>query len=249
MKLVTGLHIGGLKETIEIGGVDNPVVMSWMKDKNEKIIKVPVIPGSSLKGKIRNLLELKYATISNKKDETGFKIGDNYIKYENEKSQLIPIVFGVGASESKGNENLFVRTRILVRDSYPSTNTLKIWENNEDILHGTEIKAENTINRITSTANPRFLERVPAESIFNVEIVVSIYEGDKEDEIVELILEGIRLLQDNYLGGSGSRGYGKVKFITLTGKEKTETDYENGNDGKEYDLTRFENYNKLVGSR
>src|SRR6476659_3207077 len=45
----TGLHIGAGKGSLEIGGADNPVV----KDA----FGLPDIPGSSLRGKIRSLLE------------------------------------------------------------------------------------------------------------------------------------------------------------------------------------------------
>jgi len=240
MELVTGLHIGGIKETVEIGGIDNPVIIGW---KNNK--PIPMVPGSSLKGKIRSLLDLKYAEEIKNEPSQGFvQIGSSYIKYKNTgKSALIPEVFGVGAKES---ENVFNRTRLIIRDAYPTDETIKWWEKNEDILRGTEVKAENTVNRITSAANPRFFERVPAGSVFGVEIVVSLYEGDKENEILELVFEGLRLLQDNYLGGSGSRGYGKVRFKEVTAIAKTAEDYENGKEGKEYDLTQSENYKKLL---
>src|SRR5258708_19358037 len=45
----TGLHIGAGKGSLEIGGADNPVV----KDA----FGLPYIPGSSLRGRIRSLLE------------------------------------------------------------------------------------------------------------------------------------------------------------------------------------------------
>jgi CRISPR-associated protein Csm3 len=40
----TGLHIGGSKEELEIGGTDAPVII-------DPETRIPVIPGSSLKGK------------------------------------------------------------------------------------------------------------------------------------------------------------------------------------------------------
>lgn len=232
MELVTGLHIGGIKETIEIGGVDNPVIVGW-KDKDP----VPIIPGSSLKGKIRSLLELKYASdIKDKKTDGYVQVGSSYVKYgEGEKSKLIPQVFGIGASDTEG----FLRTRLIVRDSYPSKVTVEWWRKNEDIIHGTEVKAENTINRITSAANPRFFERVPAGSVFEVEFVISIYEGDDENKILKLLFEGLKLLQDNYLGGSGSRGYGKVKFKDFEAVVKKAEHYEDENKGKKYDISKY----------
>ena len=238
IELVTGLHIGGLKETVEIGGTDNPVIYGWIVREDKKIPeKVPIIPGSSLKGKIRALLELKYADKIITKDEYAnleeeekkkyIKVGDdNYILYESDKAKLIPILFGVGAKEA---ESTFSKTRLVFRDCTPTEETLAFWDSKENILYGTEIKPENTISRITGMATPRFFERVPAGSKFKFEVILSIYEEDKEriKEMVDLFIEGLRLLEDNYLGGSGSRGYGKIKFdydkfdITI----KTASDY------------------------
>src|SRR5579863_2770742 len=45
----TGLHIGAGKGSLEIGGADNPVV----KDA----FGIPYVPGSSLRGRLRSLLE------------------------------------------------------------------------------------------------------------------------------------------------------------------------------------------------
>jgi len=213
IKLKTGLHIGGLKETVKIGGTDNPVILGYIY-RNNNLEEVPIIPGSSLKGKIRSLLELKYAKDIKDKDEKreGYiQVGSNWIKYrDDELAKLIPKVFGTGASESS---NEFNKTRIIFRDSFPTDDTLEWWNKKEEILHGTEIKGENTINRITSAATPRFFERVPAGSKFKFEIILSIYKDDPEDKILQLLKEGFKLLQDSYLGGSGSRGYGKVETI------------------------------------
>lgn len=211
IKLKTGLHIGGLKETVKIGGTDNPVILGCIY-RNNSLEEVPIIPGSSLKGKIRSLLELKYAEdIKNEKTDGYIQVGSNWIKYkEEELAKLIPKVFGTGASESSSEFN---KTRIIFRDCFPTDDTLEWWNKKEEILHGTEIKGENTLNRITSAANPRFFERVPAHSRFKFEIILSIYKDDPEDEILQLLKEGFKLLQDSYLGGSGSRGYGKVEII------------------------------------
>src|SRR3989338_11494456 len=50
MQCVSGLRIGGSKDTIEIGGMDNPIIRNPLD-------KFPYIPGSSIKGKMRSLLE------------------------------------------------------------------------------------------------------------------------------------------------------------------------------------------------
>lgn len=50
LECVTGTRIGGTQEKFEIGGIDNPVIKDPLTD-------LPYIPGSSLKGKLRHLLE------------------------------------------------------------------------------------------------------------------------------------------------------------------------------------------------
>jgi len=235
IKLKTGLHIGGLQETVKIGGTDNPVILGWKKyNEEEKPRIVPIIPGSSLKGKIRSLLDLKYALdIKSEKAEGYVQVGSSYIRYTND--SLIPAIFGIGASEAG---ETFNRTRLVVRDAYPTESTIKEWELNEDLVHGTEVKGENTINRITSGANPRFIERISAESEFDLEMVLSVYnvDIDNEKEMLKTVIKGLTLLEDNYLGGMGTRGYGKVKFRGIEIKEKKAEDYEKGKGGDYYKI-------------
>jgi len=249
IKLKTGLHIGGLQETVKIGGTDSPALLGWKKyegDKKPRI--VPIIPGSSLKGKIRSLLDLKYAmdirskeewkSLSQNEQECYHQIGEVYIQYP--EKNVIPTIFGIGAREGKGKFN---RTRLVVRDAYPTETTVEEWELNEDLIHGTEVKGENTINRITSAANPRFIERIPAESEFDIEMILSVYSVDEESNMLETIFEGLKLLEDNYLGGMGTRGYGKVEFTDIEIKEKKAEDYEEGKEGEYYKIhdTKIEN--------
>ena len=87
------------------------------------------------------------------------------------------------------------------------------------MLNGTEFKWENTINRIDSSANPRNIERVPKDSKFAFEIIFSVYDEDEEN--ITKLLEAIRLLEDNYLGGSGSRGSGQVVFEDIKISKRT----------------------------
>ena len=228
IKLITGLHIGGLKETVEIGGMDNPVITTY-KMHDGRLIEIPYIPGSSLKGKIRSLLEISYADEiggKEKKNEHGFvQVGDNYIKYESPKAKLIPKLFGIPANTQGYEENV---SRVIVRDAYPTEDTIRRWKEYPDIVGGTEVKMENAINRLTSAANPRPVERIPAESEFTFEIVLSIYEGDNEKSLLSMLLEGMRMLEDNYLGGFGSRGYGKLSFKDLKILERDISYYEKG---------------------
>ena len=79
-----------------------------------------------------------------------------------------------------------------------------------------------------SAANPRNIERVPKDSKFDFEIIFSVYEGD--DDNVSALLDAMRLLEDNYLGGSGSRGYGQIKFENIKLSKRSKDYYTENND-------------------
>ncbi len=222
LELLTGLHIGDSKDNVEIGGVDNPVVRR--KDNNQ-----PYIPGSSLKGKMRALLEIATGTNANndfKKNAYKNKENKKYIDEEN--GQYIPLLFGSAGDD--GNPS-----RIIVRDAYLTEEWAKnLAESEFTDMPYTEIKFENVINRIKGTAeHPRQIERVPAGAKFNVEFVINIFEEEKEneDKYLNLLKSAIKLLEDDYLGGSGSRGYGKVKFyVNIDNANKKKIDeYFNSN--------------------
>jgi CRISPR-associated protein Csm3 len=190
--LQTGLHIGGGGETIQIGGMDNPIIKNPLND-------YPYIPGSSLKGKMRSLLEWKYD-----KSPDG-----NPCKC----SQCdICRIFGTsGAEESKLGP-----TRIIVRDAHltpQSREALNRMRQEKGLIYAEE-KYENSIDRLKGTAkNPRPTERVPAGIDFEFEIGLRVFEGDKEEELMGKVKEALQLVQADALGGSGSRGYGKVVFV------------------------------------
>lgn len=182
IEVKTGMHIGGSSAFAAIGAVDSPVI----KDARSNI---PMIPGSSLKGKMRSLLAKAYNS------EIAAKPDDDCL-------QLIRI-FG---SAKKGH---IKRSRIQIADMV-MVNTEELRK--QGIQTTTEIKFENSINRATAIANPRQIERVIRGSLFELDIM---YEVEKPDELLEdmeVIGEGMKLLQYDYLGGSGSRGYGKIKF-------------------------------------
>ena len=189
----TGLHIGGSNDNIDIGGTDNVVIRDSVSD-------LPFIPGSSLKGKLRSLLEL-----SDKKSAES--VIANGGKPSTDETAIAPQIFGVSADNG---EELQFPTRIIVRDAFPTEESIELWESQEDIVRGAELKYENSIRRIDSFATPRNIERVPKGSAFNFEIVFSVYENDAEN--IASLLEAMALLEDNYLGGSGSRGFGKIIF-------------------------------------
>ncbi len=205
MEALTGMHIGGSKEKLEIGGVDSPVI----RDPHSRL---PYVPGSSLKGKMRMLLEFALG-----------KVVDGGPSEDEE----ITRIFGTSAKDSDMGP-----TRLVVRDAYPDIDTIEMWKNLDSELQYTEFKPENSIDRITSEANPRFLERVVKGSKFNVEFVYSIYDWDDsgkvDQEHLGRLIEALRLLEHSGLGGNISRGYGRVKFKLLDPIVIMQKDYQEG---------------------
>ncbi|MBV7275126.1 type III-A CRISPR-associated RAMP protein Csm3 [Clostridiaceae bacterium UIB06] len=208
----TGLHIGGGSSSVEIGGIDNSVIKSH---KGE-----PYIPGSSLKGKLRSLTELAHNKMS-----------------KNEKGENLPCdcgecfvckIYGISASEKNKSLDRFP-TRIIVRDAFLKKNIAEDMRKKEgdfkDLeLSYTESKWENSIDRLTSKANPRLFERVPEGAIFDLEIVYTIY-NERDIDNIKRLMEGFQFLEDDYLGGNGTRGYGKVKLENIKFFTKTINDY------------------------
>ena len=185
LNVETGMHIGGSSAFAAIGAVDSPI----FKDVKTNL---PMIPGSSIKGKMRTLLAKEYNEIMASKPDD-----DN---------ERITRLFG---SAKKGNVK---RSRLLFSDMVLA---------NEHELRKlglqsmTEVKFENTINRATAVANPRQIERAVRGSVFKLDIM---YEYENEEEFmedIETLAEGFKLLQYDYLGGNGSRGYGKVRFSDI----------------------------------
>lgn len=204
MTLMTGTTIKGSDNDLAIGGADSVVV------KNP-ITSIPYIPGSSLKGKLRSLLELHYGKY---KQETRKKGGREILVGTpcgcGKKDCFICTIFG--AHKNPGAES--APTRIIVRDC-EMTEESRMLINNLPLEKSSylETKAENSIDRISGTAeSPRFIERIPAGLDFNVEIVLQIFSGDNDKDMKDKVNEGLLLLQNSYIGGSGSRGYGQVKF-------------------------------------
>lgn len=188
IRLITGLHIGAGNDEVHIGGIDSAVV----KDAYGN----PYIPGSSLKGKIRSLLELNEGSTTGKPSDRN--------TYE---KSLIPIVFGDLSQKEF--------TRILFRDAFLSKESIDTLNNNS--ILPTEEKSENSIDRIKGVANsPRKIERVIAGMVFDFTIALRLLDIDNEDNIKALLKRGFEMLEADALGGSGSRGYGKVKFENLT---------------------------------
>lgn len=189
--LVTGLHIGGSGDNVEIGGIDNPVIKIGTKDNQ------PYIPGSSLKGKMRCLLE-QIAGSS--------KVGGN---------DEINNLFGFSQTNQP--------SKIIVRDSMLTQKSVEMLKAAELDMPYTEGKWENVIHRVNGTAeHPRQTERIPAGVSFDVEFVINVWDDDNENDLINLLKKGINALENDYLGGSGSRGYGQIKFGELTQTELSE---------------------------
>lgn len=203
--LKTGLHIGAGDSEMHIGGIDNSVI------KNP-ITNQPYIPGSSLKGKIRSLLEWRSGEV----DEMPLSLKNlRTPKSDPQAIKDILALFGMTADSQNDEEQLkqIGVSRLSFWDCELDPEWVK--QLNESNQSFTEAKSENTINRITATAeHPRQMERVPAGSQFDFKLTVRQFEGDSEN-LVELVLKGLRLLELDSLGGSGSRGYGKVEFENL----------------------------------
>jgi len=199
IKAVTGMHIGGGDAGINIGGLDNPVI------RNSRT-NIPYIPGSSLKGKMRSLSEKIANRPQNSRIQNIFiHVCDDSKDYDN---CDVCHIFGV-----PGDKPFSSPTRLIVRDVMLDESSLE--EMKTDLVY-TEIKWEATIDRITSAAVPRQVERVPEGAIFkNFELCYGVYE--KADiQRLKKVFEAMQLVEDDYLGGYGTRGSGKIKFESIT---------------------------------
>ncbi|MFZ2968135.1 MAG: type III-A CRISPR-associated RAMP protein Csm3 [Sulfuricurvum sp.] len=218
IKLLSGLHIGGGDDTMKIGGIDNQVIKDINTGK-------PYIPGSSLKGKMRSLLEWDIGVVNlnrNKKNiknedenkENGKPLGSHHIFDEDgsfldvafqdesklERAKNLIKIFGDSNSKSNGTYGI---TRISVSDC----------ELIDEGMITSEAKYENVIDRKTGTAkHPRQSERVPAGVKFTYTIKLKVLDQDDETTLRAMIKKGLELIENDYLGGSGSRGYGRVTF-------------------------------------
>lgn len=198
----TGLHIGGTEAGMAIGGAEGPVI----KDYKGR----PYIPGSSLKGKLRSMLEYKY-----KRGEDGNPCGCG------RPLDTCPVctIFG----PHKNVKHDLGPTRIIVRDASLTEKSLRDWEAaRSEGKDFTETKTETAIDRKTGmafTGSLRRQERVNPGTEFQLNIVLRIFEDDNEPRIVGLVKEGIALLNKDYLGGSGTRGYGWVEVRDIEVKD------------------------------
>lgn len=183
LEILTGLHIGTGGSYSAIGAADSPVI-------RDARTHLPMIPGSSLKGKLRTLLARQYSPKANEPS------GD---------SQEILNLFG-GTSQ---------RGRLIFNDIFLNPDCVEELRS-LGVMSTTEVKFENGIRRLSATATPRQIERVIRGCIFDFDMICDVDSEEDAKKSLALLAEGMQLLQLDYLGGNGSRGYGKVKFNELT---------------------------------
>lgn len=205
----TGLHIGAGNDKVEIGGMDNPIIRN-------PLTREPYIPGSSIKGKMRSLMEWKLDKLKN----TGGKVCSCGTA-----DCEICRVFGSANSKAEGSKDRGP-TRLIVRDATLSEDWKKKFQDGKSVI---EEKTENSLNRITAEANPRPIERVVPGVEFDFEIAYRVIDtgdnGATDDKFFkEVVLEGLKLLQNDYLGGGGSRGNGQIEFKDLVDEKGNKID-------------------------
>ena len=203
IRAVTGLHIGGSPAALAIGAVDNPVIRDTLTGR-------PYVPGSSMRGKMRSLWEKMTGARQNWSIGKGVSI---HLCDKQEDYMKCPVcqIYGV-----MGQSDASFPTRLVVRDAFLSEmSELELREQAKTDLPYTEVKWEAAIDRVTSAAVPRQMERVPAGAVFDgFEAVFSVYDPGDLARFAN-VFEAMQLLEDDYLGGQGSRGSGKVRFESI----------------------------------
>lgn len=216
---LSGLHIGGSPGALAIGGLDLPVI-------RDTVTQAPYVPGSSLKGKMRSLWEKLNGVRQN------FSIGRDVSIHVCEKANeyaSCPVcrIYGV-----PGDKESSAPTRLIVRDVPLNPTSL---EGARTDLPFSEVKWEAAIDRVTSAATPRQIERVPAGAVFTpMELVFNVFEAGDRRRFLDVVT-AMQLVEDDYLGGQGSRGSGKVAFQALQIVCKSAGDYNNPAEPKRYD--------------
>ena len=239
IEVLTGLRIGGEKESFEIGGLDNTVIKVVYDKKlfngNERL--VPIIPGSSLKGRMSMLLEKEY-NVPYLDDDEKLKKGEKGMpirsKEDLTKTKKKWEELSEDAKRILSLFRSFDGVKLIFSDLLPSKETLEMWKELEDneltYDFGTEVKTENVINRVEGKAeHPRKMERVVKGSKF-IGTITLIYENEEDmkknqNKDLEILEKGCELIAKTYLGGSGSRGYGRVK-IKFNDKEFKPSNFE-----------------------
>lgn len=233
IQAVTGLRVGGSPGALAIGGVDLPVI-------REGLSKRPYIPGSSLKGKMRSLFEKHENAPQNRSIGQGVKIhvaggdrrdypngreGDEQIARKGTEQYnkfWVNPIFGV---PGEVKFDVPAPNRLVVRDVPLTNESAEELRNAKTDLPFSEVKWEAAIDRVTAAATPRQIERVPAGAVFGpMEIIFNAYLAS-DAELFWHVIEAMQLLEDDYLGGHGSRGSGKIAFCNLSLKMRHGVQY------------------------
>lgn len=240
LQSLTGMHIGGNSTEMGIGGADSIVV-------RDPVTNWPYIPGSSLRGKMRSLMERLRGemTIKFKGERKAVNAIEEVAPFmeqgkkieaagpASKPGQASSELFGISVDKQK-DENP-IPQRLVIRDAHlANSQVLENARNTE--MPMTEVKTEVVIDRITSGAMPRQIERVPAGADFDFEFVLNLYSQDDEQEFLGYVFQCMQLLQDDYLGGHGSRGYGRVLFKDIELKRKTLEDYRENRPAQALDM-------------
>ena len=190
LKVETGMHIGGSSEFAPIGAVDSPFI-------RDVLTQQPIIPGSSLKGKMRTLLA------RNSSQSYILNAVDN-------DTDVVKRLFGSSVKQN------IKPARLQFFDLFVTDDSKELFEAIETDTYMGEVKSENAINRLSGEANPRQIERVPAGMIFKLNLVYNI-ESDADEVMIDMneLRKAFELLEVDYLGGHGSRGYGRVSINDL----------------------------------
>jgi CRISPR-associated protein Csm3 len=225
--VLTGLHIGGAGGKVEIGGVDSPVI-------RDPITQQPYIPGSSIRGKMRSLVERVYGRAQNQSIGQGvrihtlpskdFRASDGTVDlaayHDAFRQDETVSIFGVTGDEPAPHP-----TALVVRDTQLSAESVALLKKAATDLPYTEVKWEATIDRVTSAATPRQVERVPAGAIFaGLEMIYNFYEPSNLAHL-PVLFKALLLLEEDYLGGLGARGSGKVGFALTKAAVRKGIDY------------------------
>jgi CRISPR-associated protein Csm3 len=236
---LTGLHIGGSTTGLEIGGVDNPVIKDPITDQ-------PIVPGSSLKGKLRSLTEWNFGLIEPHEKHKNYQAyACNELKSDPptnnpagaekwQKALAIARMFGPANDDSKVRLKAGP-TRLTVRDAFLSDDSIQNLQKFLGQGSFTEVKTENALDRVTSEANPRPLERVPANSEFELSLIFDKYEAD-DHQLLRHLFTSMAILENSALGGGGSRGSGQIAFRNLQIIWRSTQDYEVGTPGAMVEL-------------
>ncbi len=219
IETLSGLHIGGSDEGISIGGVDKTIIRDPLTNR-------PYIPGSSLRGKIRSLTE-KYLGAEQNTQIAKVRIHSASNEDEYRNSDICQ-VFGVSGADFS------TPTRLIVRDVHLSDEEAERLGKIRTDLPFTEVKIEVAIDRVTSAASPRQMERVPAGTVFSqAQMVYSLYDSDNGQvssqadlDRLKTVITGLQLLEDDYLGGLGSRGSGRVVLKNIRVEVKASKEYD-----------------------